>query len=125
MLTLFDLRKNKELINCIDWNMTPEKAVDMFLEWGSGWTRGNEFVRGNDEKIYFVLFDWEEKPQATLIKRNMQGATELAKVCVPSDLFEDACREDGFKAGGTVHPLSDTLKQWVTAVLGDAPENLQ
>lgn len=124
MITLHDLRRNKELVNEIDWDMTPEKAVDMFLEWGAGWTRGNEFVRGNDEKLYFVLFDWEEKCQATLIKRNMKGATELAKVSVPSDLFREACREDGMKPGGTVHPLNDTLKQWISTVLGNAPETL-
>ena len=123
MLTLNELRKNKDLVNDIDWDMTPEKAVDMFLEWGAGWTRGNDFVSGNDQKLYFVLFDWEDKPRATLIKRNMEGATELAKICVPSDLFHKACREDGYRPGGTVHPLNEELKQWVSTVLGNRPGN--
>ena len=125
MLTLNGLRKNKDLINNIDWNMTPEKAVDMYLEWGASWTRGNDFVTGNDESIYFVLFDWEAKPQVTLVKRNMKEVVELAKISVPKDLFHEAWHEDGKKPGGTVHPLNETLKQWVETVLGDAPGMLQ
>ncbi|MBW1792771.1 MAG: hypothetical protein JRJ14_11075 [Deltaproteobacteria bacterium] len=87
MLTLNGLRKNKDLINTIDWNMTPEKAVDMYLEWGASWTRGNDFVTGNDESVYFVLFDWEVKPQVTLVKRNMKEVVELAKIPVRSGLL--------------------------------------
>lgn len=121
MLTLNQLRKNKDLINDIDWSMTPEKAVDMYLEWGAGWTRGNDFVSGNDESIYFVLFDWEVKPSATLIKRNMKEAVEIAKIPIPKDLFQEACYEDGKRPGGTVHPLNETLKQWVETVLRTAP----
>ena len=101
--------------------MTPEKAVDMYLEWGAGWTRGNDFVTGKDESFYFVLFDWEINPQVTLIKRNMKEAVELAKIPVPKDLFQEACEEAGYKPGGTVQPLNDTLKQWISTALQNAP----
>ena len=112
-----------QLVNNIDWSMTPEKAVEMYLEWGTGWIRGNDFVSSDhDESFYFVLFDWEtHPPQATLIHRTVAGAEEIAKIEVPPDLFEAACREDGMRPGGTVHPLNLPLKEWVNAVINGPP----
>jgi hypothetical protein len=121
MMTVDELKKNRKIINAMDWDMTPEKAVDMYLEWGAGWTRGNDFVSGNDQSIYFVLFDWETPPQATLIRRNMKEAVELAKIPVPADLFHEACAEDGYRPGGTVHRLNAKLKQWLAREIGGPP----
>lgn len=119
MMTLNELRKNKDLLNNIDWAITSENNVDMDREWSTRWKRGNE------ESLYFVIFDQEIRPQATLIKRNMKEAIELAKIPVPKDLFQEACEEAGNKTGGTGYPLNDTLKQWVSTVLKNAPGMLQ
>jgi hypothetical protein len=114
MMNAEELCRQQQLLESIDWQMTPEKAVDMYLEWGSGWTRGHDFVSSmRDESVYFVLFDWETPPQATLIRRNMAGAEELAKVEVPAGLFEAAVREDGRLPGGTVHRLNPPLEEWL------------
>ncbi|MFZ5774144.1 MAG: DVU0772 family protein [Thermodesulfobacteriota bacterium] len=123
MLNLDELRRNRELVNSIDWTMTPEKAVEMYLEWGTGWIRGNDFVSSaNDQSVYFVLFDWENRPPlATLIRRTVAGAEEMAKIEVPADLFEQACREDGKWPGGTVHPLNRQLKEWVRELIAGPP----
>ncbi|MGV1097927.1 DVU0772 family protein [Thiovibrio sp. JS02] len=123
MLSVAELKKDEELLNKIDWGMTPEKAVEMYLEWGTGWSRGNDFVSSaNDESVYFVLFDWEDEPPlATLIRRTMEGAEEMAKVEVPRALFEQACREDGKRFGGTVRPLNQALKEWVHGLIGGPP----
>ncbi|MDA8165977.1 MAG: hypothetical protein M0017_13215 [Desulfobacteraceae bacterium] len=118
MMNLDGLRRERRLVNAIDWGMTPEKAVDMYLEWGAGWTRGHDFVSSAaDESVYFVLFDWERPPQATLIRRTLAGAEELAKVAVPEELFEAAVREDGRRPGGTVHRLGRSLEEWLRASL--------
>lgn len=121
MMNLEELKEHRALVQKIDWTMTPEKAVEMYLEWGTGWIRGNDFVCGrNDESVYFVLFDWENTPpMATLIRRTMEGAEELAKVEVPEKLFEEACREDGYRPGGTVHPPNAPLKEWLEEKLID------
>ena len=115
MLNLAELRKNRTLVNNIDWAMTPEKAVEMYLEWGTGWIRGNDFVSSaDDESYYFVIYDWEtEPPQVTLIHRTLEGAEELAKIEVPIELFDAACKEDGKRPGGTVHRLNRSLQDWL------------
>ena len=123
MLSLDELKANRQLVNSIDWSMTPEKAVEMFLEWGTGWIRGNDFVSSSDdEAVYFVLFDWEKHPtQVTLIRRTVEGAEEMAKLQVPTNMFEEACREDGFLPGGTVHPLNQALKEWLCSAINGPP----
>ena len=114
MMTINDLKADRQLVNSIDWEMTPEKAVDMYLEWGAGWTRGNDFVSSeNTESIYFVLYDWETPPRATLIRRTMKEAEEIAKIPVPEELFREACDEDGRRPGGTVHRLNAKLIDWL------------
>lgn len=56
-MTIKELKADRKLVNSIDWEMTPEKAVDMYLGWGAGWTRGDDFVSSaNAESIYFVLY---------------------------------------------------------------------
>ncbi len=123
MLSVKDLQKDRNLVNSIDWTMTPEKAVEMYLEWGTGWTRGNDFVASDsDESFYFVIFDWEtDPPVATLIHRTVEGADELAKIEVPKELFDASCAEDGKRPGGTVHPLNRKLKEWVNDIIQGPP----
>ena len=119
MMNLEELKADRSLINKIDWSMTPEKAIDMYLEWGAGWTRGHEFVSTpGQESYYFVIFDWEDPPQVTLIRRNMDGATEEGKIIVPKDLFDNAIREDGHRPGVGVHALNEQLRKWVCTVVG-------
>ena len=113
-MSLDQLRKNRDLVNCIDWSMTPEKAVEMYLEWGTGWVRGNDFVSSSgDESVYFVIYDWEIPHRATLIRRTVEGAEELGQFVVPEELFMASWKEDGVRPGGTVHPPNDALKKWL------------
>jgi hypothetical protein len=123
MLTLTELRKNRKLVNSIDWAMTPEKAVEMYLEWGTGWIRGNDFVSSSDdESYYFVIYDWEtEPPLVTLVHRTLEGAEELAKIEVPKELFDAACKEDGKRPGGTVHRLNRGLQDWLNSRIQGPP----
>jgi hypothetical protein len=41
MMKLDDIKKDQHLINVIDWDMTPEEAVRLYLEWGNNWAGGN------------------------------------------------------------------------------------
>ena len=112
--TLEELKKARDLVQQIDWSMTPEKAVDMYLEWGAGWTRGNEFARSDDQSIYFVIYDWETPPQVTMLRRSAKEVEELAKIPVEPDLIQESIEMFGYKAGVGVYPLSDKLKKWLS-----------
>ena len=125
MLTLEKLKADRDQVNKIDWNMTPEKAIEMYLEWGTGWIRGNDFVSTmGQESFYFVLYDWLRPHRVTLIRRTTAGADEIAEVEVPEDLFMKAWQEDGDRPGVGVHPLNQELREWVCkAVDGPSLDN--
>ncbi|MEN6441925.1 MAG: DVU0772 family protein [Syntrophobacter sp.] len=114
-----ELKEHREILDRIDWDMTPEKAVETFLEWGTGWTRRDDFVRyvGQDA-LYFVIYEWEKPPQVTLIQRSMRDANELAKIPVPEEMLRKSVTEAGRKPGVGVYALSDELKQWLRSELG-------
>jgi len=121
MLNTEQLKADRNLVNRIDWTMTPEKAIEMYLEWGTGWIRGHDFVSNHgQESIYFVIYDWES-PQATLIRRSMREAVEIAKVPVPFDLFQQASHEDGYRPGVGVHPINRPLQEWLCKAVDGPP----
>lgn len=122
MLTLEKLKADRKLVNKIDWNMTQEKAIEMYLEWGTGWVRGHDFVSTmGQESYYFVLYDWLTPPRVTLIRRTTAGAEEIAEVEVPEDLFMKAWKEDGDRPGVGVHALNTELKEWVCKAIDGPP----
>ena len=122
---LEELKKQRDIVNRIDWTMTPEKAVDMYLEWGAGWTRGHDFVMSSEDySIYFVLYDWEDPPQATLLKRSAKEVVELAKIPVDPDLFKASIEESGYKAGVGVHAPNRELKKWISERIDGPPVDL-
>ncbi len=118
MINLVQLKTDKNLVDSIDWEMTPEKAIEMYLEWGTGWIRGNDFVSSmGQESLYFVVYDWNG-PEVTLIRRSTAGAEEIATVEVPKELFDKAIKDDGYAPGVGVHSLNQPLKEWVSDAVG-------
>ncbi len=111
--TMEELKQQREIVNNIDWDMTPEKAIDMYLEWGASWCRGTEFVKGNEESYYFVIYDWEKPATVTLIKRNTKEVKELAKIPIKPSFIDEAQKQFGVKAGVGVYPLPEELKSWL------------
>jgi hypothetical protein len=119
MWGLEELKGHREIIDGIDWEMTPEKAVETYLEWGTGWSRKGDFVQyPGQQSLYFVIYSWEEPPQVTLIQRTMRGADEIAKIQAPEDLIRKAIDEGGRKPGVGVYAITDELKQWLRTLLG-------
>ncbi|MBW2486986.1 MAG: hypothetical protein JRE72_06175, partial [Deltaproteobacteria bacterium] len=50
MLTLEELKKETDLINEIEWDMTPEEAVKQYLEWGNtDWGSGKYVIRSKSD----------------------------------------------------------------------------
>ena len=81
MLSLEELKKEADLIDEISWDLGPEEAVKLYLEWGNNWTRGNYVIRSKDDvSHYFVVNTWKDEPVIYFIRRNSDEAVELAKL---------------------------------------------
>jgi hypothetical protein len=112
MLKLDQLKKDRQLINAIDWEMTPEEAVRLYLEWGNNWAGGNYVIRSkNDVTHYFVVNTWKENPRVFLVKRNSELAEELAELELPSEIKEQFLASVGHQKG--VFSIEGDVKNWL------------
>ena len=107
-----DLKEKKEILNEIDWDMTPEEAVRLYLEWGNNWARGNYVIRSkNDVSIYFVVNSWGKPPVIYLIQRNSEKAEELAKINIPNEFKKNFLTSIGSAKG--VYAIEGEIKKWL------------
>ena len=119
MLTLEDIKKNTEIKNAIDWDMTPEEAVRLYLEWGNNWARGNYVIRSKDDvSYYFVINTWEKTPVIYLIRRNSEQADELASITLPPKLKQRFLDSIGHNKG--VYAIDHEIKTWLKSQLGES-----
>ena len=97
----------------IDWGMTPEDAIVMYLEWGNNWLRGerNPVRSKNEFSDYFVLSTWGKEPTVTLVRRSSEGAEELAEIKVPDALQDHVREETGLIKG--VFGITEPLRSWL------------
>ncbi|MCP4368230.1 MAG: hypothetical protein GY797_09015 [Deltaproteobacteria bacterium] len=113
------MKNNRDIINSIDWDMTPEEAVRLYLEWGNNWAGGNYVIRSKeDETVYFVVNTWKESPVIYLIRRNSEDAEEIAKIDMPSDIERRYMKTNGSIKG--VHSIEGEVKKWLKEQLNAA-----
>ncbi|WP_297260642.1 DVU0772 family protein [uncultured Desulfovibrio sp.] len=102
----------------ISWNLSPEHAVTMYLEWGNNdWHAEYPPVRSKEDvSYYFVVDNWGEKPVVRLVRRNSENAEDLISVPLPDALLED------FQAvHGTCRGISEptpAIKNWLRHEMG-------
>jgi hypothetical protein len=118
MATLEHIARDRDLVNAIDWEMTPEEAVRLYLEWGNNWARGNYVIRSkNDVTHYFVVNTWN-RPVIYLIRRNSDQAEELAEIRMPAALERRFLDRVGKHKG--VWAVEGEVRDWLQHQLGAA-----
>jgi hypothetical protein len=102
----------------IDWNLSPEHAVTMYLEWGNNnWHAEYPPVRSKaDYSTYFVVDMWGEKPVVRLVRRNSEAAEELVTLQLPNRLANKLLEEYG-DLKCIMEPTKE-IKAWLRKELG-------
>lgn len=101
----------------IDWNITPEHAVAMYLEWGNNACDEYPAVRTeSDSSTYFVVDSWGERPVIRLVERNMAKAEDLFSMPMPEEFMDDHRQAHGTWKG--VSAPTEALKTWLRVQLG-------
>ncbi|MBW2107732.1 MAG: hypothetical protein JRI36_03570 [Deltaproteobacteria bacterium] len=122
MMTLEELKRHSELTSVIDWDMTPEDAVTLYLEWGNNPANGRRRIRSkNDVSLYFVVYTWKEPPRIYLIRRNSEQAEELATIYMPEYLRDSFLESVAHHKG--VYPVTPEIRQWLEHALYGPPTN--
>ncbi len=97
----------------IDWKLSPEIAVTLYLEWGNNdWHAEHPPVRSKDDvSIYFVIDHWQEKPTLRLVQRNSEEAIDLLSMPLPKHLEEEFFNDFGSLKGVSMPP--DYIIEWI------------
>ncbi|MBW1786209.1 MAG: hypothetical protein JRK53_06250 [Deltaproteobacteria bacterium] len=111
MLSLEEIKQDKALANDIDWDMTPEEAVTLYLEWGNNWSHGKMVKSRDDVSHYFVVNTWDNPPMIYLVRRNSDEAVDLALISIPDDLREDLANELATHKG--VYGITPEIRKWL------------
>jgi hypothetical protein len=106
------LQDYADILEDIDWEMTPEDAVTRYLEWGTNWSRGKNMVRSkSDVSYYFTISTWHDPPIIHFMKINTDEALELAAIEIPRKL-RDRFLETA-PSGKGVFPLNEEIREWL------------
>jgi hypothetical protein len=122
MMGLEQIRNNSELTSVIDWDMTPEEAVTLYLEWGNNPANGRRRIRSkNDVSYYFVVNTWEDPARIYFIRRNSEEAVELATIDMPEELRKRFLESVSHLRG--VYAVNDDVKTWLEEQLYEQETN--
>jgi len=112
MMTLEDIRNDRALLNSIDWSMTPEEAVTLYLEWGNNTAHGRKMVKSKkDVSYYFVVNTWDEPPKIYLVRRNSDEAVDLAAIELPPHLRKRFAETVARRK--SVYGLTPEVREWL------------
>ena len=102
----------------ISWNLSPEHAVTMYLEWGNNdWHSEYPPVRSKEDvSHYFVVDSWGKEPVIRLVLRNSENAEDLFTMPLPHHLLSEYESVHG-KWRGISEP-TPAIKSWLRHELG-------
>lgn len=112
MSSLKDIKKNYNLINSVDWEMTPEEAIALHLEWGP--LRSQAYYNSRDnsnETVYFVINTWKRPPILTLVRRKGFDSEDLGTFDLPKNLAAEFMAGIGRYKG--VYAVDGRIRDWL------------
>lgn len=103
----------------IDWNLSPEIAVTLYLEWGNNnWHAEHPPVRSSsDVATYFVLDNWKDPVMVRLVRRNSEEAVDLVSFPLPEP-YLGAFRKEYGDLKAIYEPTPD-IKEWLKGLIDD------
>lgn len=111
-MSLKDIKRNWDLVNSVDWEMTPEEAIALHLEWGPLRSQAYYNSRDNDnETVYFVINTWKKPPILTLVRRRGFDSEDLGNFRLPKKLEIEFMEGIGQYKG--VYAVEGNVRDWL------------
>lgn len=116
-MTLEEIKKDFDIVNSINWEMTPEEAIALHLEWGPLRDLSYYNSRDNDnETVYFVISTWKKPPTVRLVRRRGFDSEELSEFRMPTEI-ENRYVESMGKFKG-VFAVEGEVRDWLRREIG-------
>jgi hypothetical protein len=114
---IHEIKNNYNLVNAVDWEMTPEEAIALHLEWGPLRSQAYYNSRDNDnETVYFVINTWKLPPVLTLVRRKGFDSEDLGNFRLPQNLEDEFMKGIGQYKG--VYAVEGEVRDWLKQELG-------
>ena len=111
-MNLHEIKNDWNLLYSVDWEMTPEEAIALHLEWGPLRSQAYYNSRDNDnETVYFVINTWKRPPILTLVRRRGFDSEELGDFKLPKDLEAEFLQGIGKYKG--VYAVEGNIRDWL------------
>jgi len=111
-MKLHEIKRNCDLINSVDWEMTPEEAIALHLEWGPLRSQKYYNSRDNDnETVYFIINTWNNPPTLTLVRRKGFDSEDLGDFSLPKNIEREFMLEIGRNKG--VYAVDGKVRDWL------------
>ena len=107
-----EIKENYDLMSSLDWEMTPEEAIALHLEWGP--LRSQAYYNSrdnNNETVYFVINTWKNPPILTLVRRKGFDSEELGDFRLPQKLEDEFMKGIGQYKG--VYAVEGKVRDWL------------
>lgn len=111
MMNLEELKARRDIVNNIDWDMTPQAAFEAYQIKSINAGR----YRSLPDIYFFYLNLLDGADQVVLVERTLKDSREVASIEPPAALVK-ACVESDDSAsliGAGQCPLSPELKAWL------------
>lgn len=115
MLTWEQLGQRRDIIEQIDWELTPALAFEAFqIKEAEGWRH-----RAWSEAYYFYLSVWQGERKVYLVRRSLKQSEEIASAPVPAQLLEElAASRAGQEMPRGQIALNQAVIEWLRQELG-------
>ncbi len=111
-MRLSEIKKDWNIVNSVDWEMTPEEAIALHLEWGPLRSQKYYNSRDNDnETVYFVINTWKRPPILTLVRRRGFDSEDLGNFRLPKNL--ETKFMDGIGKYKGVYAVEGEVREWL------------
>ncbi len=117
-MRLEDIKNELNIVNSVDWEMTPEEAIALHLEWGP--LRDLSYYNSrdnNNETVYFVINTWKNPPIVSLVRRRGFDSEDLATFRLPERLEKKFIETSGHHKG--VFAVEGEVKEWLQKELAN------
>lgn len=111
-MSIDKITNHLDIINSVNWEMTPEEAISLHLEWGP--LRSDSYYNSrdsNNETVYFVIDNWGKYPVIKLIRRIGFDSEELSTFRLPAELESEFMASSGKHKG--IFAVDGNIRDWL------------
>jgi hypothetical protein len=114
MLTFDELKNRRDILESVDWNLTPQEAFQAYqIKSIDAWK-----YRSLPDVYYFHISVWQNEAKVVLVKRTIKDSEEIAVLPVPDDLVTASLpHQAGKPIPHGQYPMDQGIQAWLKKAL--------